>query len=301
MFAKFLRQSLMLLLVGVIVLLLTPRDWSAGASQEELVLATTTSTYDSGLLDRLNPVFEARFNVRVKVIAVGTGAALRHGRNGDADVVMVHARTAEDEFIGGGWGINRRDLMYNDFVIIGPADDPAGIEGSDSAVEAFRRIAESESLFLSRGDDSGTHKKELAIWEAAGVVPSGKWYLEIGKGMGDTIVQADQMGAYTLSDRGTFIAIRARISLEILVEGPVKGGDPMLINPYGVIAVNPAKHTQVNYQMAMAYIGFLTSPQGQQIIADFKKDGEQLFYPTAVSEEPNFDQYVPGGRPEQDR
>ncbi|MFQ6033625.1 MAG: substrate-binding domain-containing protein [Candidatus Bipolaricaulia bacterium] len=281
----------------MIVLLLASRYQSTGASQEVLVLATTTSTYDSGLLERLNPVFEARFNVRVKVIAVGTGAALRHGRDGDADVIIVHARAAEDEFLKGGWGINRRDLMFNDFVIIGPKDDPAGIRDSASAVEAFRRIAGSESLFISRGDNSGTNVKEQEIWERAGISPGGEWYLAVGKGMGDTIVQADQMGAYTLSDRGTFIALRDRISLIILVEGPIKGGDPLLINRYGVIAVNPARHPGVNYQMAMAYIGFLTSPQGQRIIADFKEDGEQLFYPTALSEEPNFAQYVPQGWP----
>ncbi|MFQ6117806.1 MAG: substrate-binding domain-containing protein [Candidatus Bipolaricaulia bacterium] len=281
----------------MIVLLLASRYQSTGASQEVLVLATTTSTYDSGLLERLNPVFEARFNVRVKVIAVGTGAALRHGRDGDADVIIVHARAAEDEFLKGGWGINRRDLMFNDFVIIGPKDDPAGIRDSASAVEAFRRIAGSESLFISRGDNSGTNMKEQEIWERAGISPGGEWYLAVGKGMGDTIVQADQMGAYTLSDRGTFIALRDRISLIILVEGPIKGGDPLLINRYGVIAVNPARHPGVNYQMAMAYIGFLTSPQGQRIIADFKEDGEQLFYPTALSEEPNFAQYVPQGWP----
>ncbi|MFQ6090279.1 MAG: substrate-binding domain-containing protein, partial [Candidatus Bipolaricaulia bacterium] len=214
----------------MIVLLLASRYQSTGASQEVLVLATTTSTYDSGLLERLNPVFEARFNVRVKVIAVGTGAALRHGRDGDADVIIVHARAAEDEFLKGGWGINRRDLMFNDFVIIGPKDDPAGIRDSASAVEAFRRIAGSESLFISRGDNSGTNMKEQEIWELAGISPGGEWYLAVGTGMGDTIVQADQMGAYTLSDRGTFIALRDRISLIILVEGPVKGGDPLLIN-----------------------------------------------------------------------
>lgn len=293
MVGKLARHFSVLLLIGMVLFAFAPRNWSAGASQEELVLATTTSAFDSGLLNELNPVFEARFNVRVKVIAVGTGAALRHGRDGDADVVMVHARAAEDEFLKGGWGINRRDLMYNDFVIIGPADDPAGIKGSDSAVESFRRIADNESLFLSRGDDSGTYKKELAIWETAGIVPSGRWYLEIGKGMGDTIVQADQMGAYTLSDRGTFLAMRARVNLAILVEGPIEGGDPLLINRYGVVAVNPARYPEVNYQMAMAYIGFLTSPQGQEIIADFRIDGEQLFYPAALTEEPNFEQYLP--------
>ena len=262
-------------------------------AQEELVLATTTSTYDSGLLGKLNPVFEERFNVKIKVIAVGTGAAIRHAENGDADVIMVHARPAEDEFMKGGWGLNRRDLMYNDFVIIGPETDPAGISELNKATDAFQAIADSGAKFISRGDDSGTNKKELSIWGAAGVKPAGKWYLQIGKGMGDTIVQSDQMDAYTMSDRGTYLSMKSKIDLEILVQGPVKGGDPVLMNPYGVIAVNPAKYPSVNYSMAMAYIGFVTSPKGQEIIGDYEIKGEQLFFPNALSEEPNFSQYVP--------
>lgn len=264
-----------------------------GADSETLTLATTTSTYDSGLLGELNPVFEERFDVKMKVVAVGTGAALRHAQNGDADLVMVHARGAEDDFMNGGWGINRRDMMYNDFVLIGPGDDPAGIGGTDSALKALERIAQADSKFLSRGDDSGTNKKELSLWEKAGIEPGGKWYLSIGKGMGDTIVQTDRMDAYTLCDRGTFIALRDKIDLEILVQGPVKGGDPLLRNPYGVIAVNPAKYPKVNYAMAMAYIGFVTSPKGQEIIKNYTKGGEQLFFPNALSEEPNYEQYVP--------
>ena len=266
---------------------------TAATAQEELVLATTTSTYDSGLLGKLNPVFEDRFDVKIKTVAVGTGAAIRHAENGDADLIMVHARAAEDEFMEEGWGVNRRDVMYNDFVIIGPSDDPAGVSESEKATEAFRKIANSDSKFLSRGDDSGTNKKELSIWEAAGVEPAGKWYLAIGKGMGDTIVQADQMGQYTLSDRGTYLSMKEKIDLEILVQGPVKGGDPVLMNPYGVIAVNPAVYPSVNYSMAMAYIGFVTSPRGQEIIGNYKVEGEQLFFPNALSEEPNFGQYVP--------
>jgi tungstate transport system substrate-binding protein len=185
--------------------------------------------------------------------------------------------------------------MANDFVIIGPREDPARIAGSRSAAGAFARIAVAQAAFLSRGDGSGTELKEWEIWERAGIAPSGDWYLAIGKGMGDTIIQADRMGAYTLSDRGTFIALQDKIGLVILVEGPRGDGDPLLANPYGIIAVNPARLPRVNYQMAMAYIGFLTSPQGQRIIADFKRGGEQLFYPIALSREPNFEQYLPQG------
>ncbi|MEF8836583.1 MAG: substrate-binding domain-containing protein [Candidatus Bipolaricaulota bacterium] len=263
------------------------------AAREELVLATTTSTYDSGLLSELNPVFEERFNVKIKTIAVGTGAAIRHAENGDADVIMVHARPAEDEFMKEGWGVNRRDLMYNDFIIVGPGDDPAGLSEMSKAAAAFQKIANSGDKFVSRGDDSGTNKKELSIWDAAGVEPSGKWYLEIGKGMGDALVQADKMGAYTMSDRGTYLSMKDNLDLEILIQGPVKGGDQVLMNPYGVIAVNPAKYPSVNYSMAMAYIGFVTSPRGQEIVGNHRVKGEQLFFPNALSEKPNFAQYVP--------
>ncbi|ELZ99995.1 molybdate transport protein [Haloferax mediterranei ATCC 33500] len=262
-------------------------------TKQELTLATTTSTYDTGLLDALNPVFEEKFNARVKTISQGTGAAIETARNGDADVILVHARGAEDEFLQEGYGVNRRDVMFNDFVIVGPSNDPAGIKGMERATEAFATIAESESTFVSRGDDSGTNKKELLIWDAAGVDPSGKWYREIGKGMGDTLVQADQSGAYTLSDRGTYLATKTNIKSEILVQGPLKGGPTILKNPYGVIPVNPAKYPDVNYALAMAYVGFLTSPEGQNIISSYTANGSQLFFPNALSESSQFGQYVP--------
>ena len=265
--------------------------WAWGV--EELVMSTGTSVYDTGLIDQLNAAFGERFGVRVKVIAVGTGAALRLAREGNVDLVLVHAREAEDEFLWGGWGINRRDVMYNDFVLVGPPDDPAGIAGLESAAEALRRLAAAQARFLSRGDESGTHRRELALWEAAGVTPSGPWYMESGKGMGDTLVQASLMGAYTLTDRGTFIALRDRLELQVLVEGPLNGGDPLLMNPYGVIAVNPAVYPDRNYVLAMAYIGFLTSPEGQRIIDEFQVNGERLFVPMALSREPRFEQYVP--------
>jgi len=259
----------------------------------ELVLATTTSTYDTGLLDRLNRAFEELFGVKVKVIAVGTGASLELAKRGVVDVVLVHARPLEDRYLREGWLINRRDVMFNDFVVVGPPDDPAGVRGLTDAAEAFRRIAAAEVRFLSRGDNSGTHFREIEIWKAAGIEPRGKWYLISGKGMGDNLIQASLMGAYTLTDRGTFIAMRKNLNLEIVVEGPVKGGDPMLMNPYGVMAVNPARFPDRNYILAMAYIGFLTSPQGQRIIAGFTVDGEALFYPTALKADPDFSEYVP--------
>ena len=266
---------------------------SEPSGDAELTLATTTSTYDTGLLDALNPVFEEQFGATVKTIPQGTGAAIETARNGDADVILVHARGAEDEFLQDGFGVNRRDVMFNDFVVVGPPDDPAGVGGTSSATEAFATIAETESTFVSRGDDSGTNKKELNIWEASGVDPSGRWYRAIGKGMGDTLVQADQSGAYTLADRGTYLATKDNIDLTIHVQGPLKDGPTILKNPYGVIPVNPAKYGDVNYSLAMAYAGFLTGPQGQEIIDGYTANGSQLFFPNALAEEPQFGQYVP--------
>ncbi|WP_129115082.1 substrate-binding domain-containing protein [Halegenticoccus tardaugens] len=268
---------------------------SAGIENEELVLTTTTSTYDTGLLDEINTGFEDRFGAPVKAISQGTGAALETARNGDADVVMVHARGQEDEFLNDGHGINRRDLMFNDFVIVGPADDPAGIKGTKDAAEAFATIAESEELFASRGDDSGTHSAELEIWEASEADPGGEWYIETGQGMGDTLNQASQQGGYALADRGTFISQQDEIELEILVQGPIEGGPEILANPYGIIAANPAIHENRNYDLAMAYIGFVTGQEGQEIIENYTLDGKQLFFPQALSEDPNYQQYVPEG------
>ena len=260
----------------------------------ELVLATTTSTYDTGLLDELHPVFEENFGVTVKTIPKGTGASIRTARDGDADVILVHARGAEDQFVRDGFGVNRRDVMFNDFVIVGPEHDPAGIDGMGSATQAFDAIADEGATFVSRGDDSGTNKKELLVWQEAGTDPSGRWYREIGKGMGDTLVQASQTGAYTLADRGTYLSMRDEIDLVIHVEGPLNGGPVVLKNPYGVIPVNPARH-DVNYQAAMAYVGFLTGPEGQSMIDEYTADGSQLFFPNALSEDPDFGQYVPEG------
>ncbi|MEF8780121.1 MAG: substrate-binding domain-containing protein [Haloferacaceae archaeon] len=262
---------------------------------ETLTLTTTTSTYDTGLLDQLNAAFEDRYGVAVEAVAQGTGAALETARNGDSDVVMVHARSLEDEFVRQGYGVNRRDLMFNDFVVVGPAEDPADVDGMVEATGAFERIAETESTFVSRGDNSGTHTKELTIWDASDAEPGGEWYREAGAGMGDVLNQASQSGAYTLADRGTFISMRSEVDLEIRVQGPIEDGPESLANPYGVIAVNPGVHDHVNYGLAMSYIGFITSPEGQEIIGDYTMEGEQLFFPEAVSEDPNFQQYVPEG------
>jgi len=267
----------------------------AGVLDETLTLTTTTSTYDTGLLDEVNAAFEDRYGATVKAVAQGTGAALETARNGDSDVVMVHARSLEDEFLREGYGVNRRDLMFNDFVIVGPDTDPAGIAGETSATGAFRAIAESEANFVSRGDRSGTQMKELAIWDAAGVDPGGEWYREAGTGMGEVLVQADQSESYTLADRGTYLSMQSELGLVILVQGPIKRGPELLANPYGIIAVNPAIHDSVNYDLAMSYIGFLTSPRGQKIIEEYTVEGKRLFFPQAISEDPNFQQYVPEG------
>jgi tungstate transport system substrate-binding protein len=266
-----------------------------GVAGETLTLTTTTSTYDTGLLDAIHPEFEAMYGVSVDAVAQGTGAALETARNGDSDAVMVHARGLEDEFLREGHGVNRRDLMFNDFVLVGPESDPAGIEGTASATEALAAIAEAEATFVSRGDNSGTHAKEMDLWEAAGADPGGGWYQETGAGMGEALNVANQQGAYTLSDRGTFIAQRSQLDLVVLVQGPIGGGPEILANPYGIMAVNPGVHEGVNYDLAMAYIGWITSPGAQDAIAAYESDGEQLFFPEAVSEDPDFQQYVPEG------
>ncbi|VTT85370.1 ABC-type tungstate transport system, periplasmic binding protein [Halorubrum sp. DM2] len=268
---------------------------AAGVAGETLTLTTTTSTYDTGLLDAIHTDFEERYGVEVDAVAQGTGAALETARNGDSDVVMVHARGLEDEFLRNGYGVNRRDLMFNDFVIVGPESDPAGIRGMGSATEALTSIAEAGAAFVSRGDNSGTHTKELNLWEAAGTDPGGDWYQETGSGMGEALNIATQQGAYTLSDRGTFISQRSEIDLTILVQGPIEDGPEILANPYGVMAVNPGVHEDANYDLAMAYIGWITSPGVQASISEYQVNGEQLFFPRAVSENPDFQQYVPEG------
>ncbi|NOZ27742.1 MAG: solute-binding protein [Chloroflexi bacterium] len=244
-----------------------------------LVLATTTSTADSGLLDAILPDFEARYGAQVDVIAVGTGQALQMGKAGDADVLLVHARSAEEAFVAEGHGAFRKDVMYNDFIIVGPPDDPAGVRGMKDAVAALRKIAEAQAPFVSRGDDSGTHKKEKALWKEAAIEPQGDWYVSAGQGMGAVLTMANEMQAYTLTDRGTYLARKDTppgLSLEIMVEG-----DSRLFNPYGVIPVNPEKHPGVNYDLAVKFVEWLTSVETQEKISQFGLDrfGQPLFYP----------------------
>lgn len=246
-------------------------------AQMHLKLATTTSTNDSGLLDVLLPPFEKQYNVKVDVIAVGTGKALKIAENGDVDVVMVHARKLEDAFVTAGYGVDRRDVMYNDFVMAGPESDPAGISGMSDVASAFKRIQEKQAVFLSRGDESGTHQKERAIWTAAGIVPVGDWYAEVGQGMGATMRIADEKRGYCLVDRGTYLALKETLDLNVLVEG-----DALLHNPYGIIAVNPKRWPHVKYDLVHALINWVTSTEGQAIIAGFKKYGEPLFKPFAA-------------------
>ena len=246
----------------------------------KLILATTTSTQDSGLLDDILPDFQNETNVRVDVIAVGTGQAIALGEDGNADVLLVHARAREDAFMDARHGIRREDVMYNDFVIVGPASDPAGVRGMNRAPKAFAEIAEATAPFVSRGDDSGTHTKERAIWAEAGTEPSGDWYMSAGQGMGAVLTIADEQLAYTLSDRATYLARTLEgTDLVVLVEG-----DPILFNPYGVIAVNPDKNASITNEMANEFIDWLISVETQERIAQFGVDdfGAPLFTPDSA-------------------
>ncbi|VVB84328.1 PBP superfamily domain protein [uncultured archaeon] len=246
---------------------------------QELRLATTTSTCDTGLLDVFNKKFEQENNVKISVVCEGTGKSIATGELGAADVVMVHAVPLELEAVANGSFINRKYMMYNYFVIIGPENDPAGIRNAGNATDAFGKIAEMQVPFVSRGDNSGTNVMELSIWKAADIRPSGTWYQSIGKGMGETITHADTISGYTLSDRGTYLAMKDKIKLRILFESDQK----YLFNPYHVMAVNPAKFPNVKYDLAMKYVNFTISPEGQNIIRNYGKDkfGEALFVPEA--------------------
>ena len=258
-------------------LLLLAASLSAAAQQGNVVrLSTTTSTENSGLLAALLPAFEARYGLKVHVIAVGSGKALELAKNGDVDVTLVHARAAEDKFVADGHGINRRDVMYNDFVVAGPASDPARIAGGKDVLAAFRKIAATDVRFVSRGDNSGTDMMEKGYWKAAGAMPKGSRYVSAGLGMGEVLNMAAEMQAYTLADRATYATYKARTGLEIMVEG-----DPKMYNPYGIIAVNPANHTGVNHAGAQKLIEWMTSAEGQARIAAFRPNGQQLFFPSA--------------------
>jgi tungstate transport system substrate-binding protein len=276
---------------------------AAAASGETLTLATTTSTENSGLLAHIHPDFERKTGILVKVVAKGTGASLQLARDGNADVVLVHAREHEDRFIAEGYGVMRRDVMYNDFVLIGPSDDPAGVRGAKEPAEALRRIARAERVFISRGDGSGTHIREQQLWRRTALPlendtitvvakgkrnpfetlrPWGNWYLSVGQGMGKTIIIATEKRAYTLADRGTYysfaLAKPPKSDLVILCEG-----HDSLYNPYGVIAVDPKRHPHVNFAGAKKYIDWITSPEVQQMIGRYKFQGKVLFHPNAAT------------------
>ena len=246
------------------------------AQDRYIVVASTTSTEQSGLFDHLLPQFTAKTGIEVRVVAQGTGQALRTAAGGDADVVFVHDPDAEQEFVAAGWGIGRRPVMYNDFVLIGPKSDPAGVNGTTDVVAALEEIAAQQIPFASRGDDSGTHKAELRLWDEAGIEPEGDWYRETGSGMGPTLNIAAGMNAYTLADRGTWLNFANRGELDILV-----AADERLFNPYHVMLVNPARHPHVKAAEAQAFIDWLVSEEGQAAIAAYKIDGQQLFFPYA--------------------
>lgn len=249
---------------------------SPAESNRVIRMATTTSTENSGLLNYLLPKFEKQSGYTVHVIAVGTGKALRMGRDGDVDVVLVHARKAEDKFVAEGYGEKRHSVMYNDFVLVGPKSDPAGIDQDKDIVNALSKIAAHEAIFVSRGDDSGTHKKEKSLWKAAGIAPSGSWYREAGQGMGKVLQIAGELDAYTLTDRGTWIAYREKSPLVI-----VSQGDKKLFNPYGIIAVNPKRYPDINYAGAQSLIRWITAPAGQKVIGSYTLSGDHLFTPSA--------------------
>ncbi len=248
----------------------------AQAQDMDIMLATTTSTDNSGLLRELLPAFEKHSGYKVRVIAVGTGKALRMGRDGDVDLVLVHAPGAEQKFVDGGFGTDREPVMYNDFVLVGPPGDPAGLGKAESAADALARIAASKAVFVSRGDDSGTHKKELNLWKNAGIEPKGRWYREAGQGMGKVLQMAGELEGYTLADRGTWLAFKSKSPLKIAYEG-----DKAMFNPYGIIAVNPQRHADANYAGATRLIQWIISPAAQKLIGEFRIGGERLFVPSA--------------------
>jgi tungstate transport system substrate-binding protein len=255
---------------------------SAVAQDKSIVVASTTSTQDSGLFDHILPLFEAETGIDVRVVAQGTGQALDTGRRGDADVVFVHAKAQEEKFIEEGFGVKRFDVMYNDFVLIGPKSDPAGIRGSTDIAAALTAIQTREAPFVSRGDKSGTHSAELKLWKEAGIdiaAAKGDWYREIGQGMGAALNTAGAMDAYVLSDRGTWLSFKNRGELDIVVEG-----DKRLFNQYGVMLVNPEKHPSVKADLGQSFIDWLISPEGQEAIGEYEIDGKQLFFPNAERE-----------------
>jgi len=266
------KRPICLMLASLALLLSAP----AQAEDRYITLASTTSTEASGLFAHLLPTFRAATGIEVRVVAVGTGQAFAIGRNGDADALLVHDTAGEEAFVSNGSGLERRNVMYNDYVVVGPADDPARVRDAQTVAEAFALVAKAQASFASRGDDSGTHRAEQRIWQEAGIEPSGSWYRELGSGMGATLNTAAGMGVYALADRGTWISFVNRQDLEILFEG-----DPLLFNQYGSIVVNPRRHPHVRHELATQWHEWLLSDNGQAAIAAYKLDGEQLFFPNA--------------------
>lgn len=267
---------------SLVMLLMLSGGTPALAQDQSIVVASTTSTQDSGLFDHILPVFEEKIGIDVKIVAQGTGQALDTGRRGDADVVFVHAKAQEEKFVEEGFATERFDVMYNDFVLIGPKSDPAGISGTEDIAVALTAIRDKEAPFVSRGDKSGTHSAELRLWKEAGLdieTAKGQWYKEIGQGMGAALNTASAMNAYVLSDRGTWLSFKNRGDLDVVVEG-----DKRLFNQYGVMLVNPEKHPSVKAEAGKAFIDWLISPEGQASIGGYKIDGQQLFFPNAEQE-----------------
>ncbi len=269
------RFSWRLTLLGVVMALTAPLQ----AADQFITLASTTSTQASGFFDYFLPIFQAKSGIEVRVVAVGTGQALKLGEKGDADVLLVHDKAGELKFVKQGYGVDRREVMYNDFILVGPATDPAGIRRMTDATKGMERIAAVKAPFVSRGDDSGTHRTELRLWGAARVdvkAASGNWYKDVGAGMGATLNTAAGLNAYTLSDRATWLTFKNRADLTLLVEG-----DPQLFNQYSVILVNPSRHKHVKKEAGLAFMDFMVSPQGQQAIGSYQVQGQTLFKPNA--------------------
>lgn len=275
MWKQLLGKLVLLACIGGLLLATASR-----AEEQSILLQSTTSTANSGLYDAILPLFSNKTGIKVHVVAVGTGQAIKNARNGDGDVLLVHARSAEEKFVAEGYGVQRFDVMYNDFIIVGPAADPARIAGIRDATTALQQIAQSEARFASRGDNSGTHKKEMSLWKSVGIDPtaaSGAWYRETGSGMGATLNAAVGMDAYALTDRGTWISFKNKGDFQILV-----AGDANLFNQYGVILVNPEKHPHIKADAGQAFIDWILSDAGQSAIASYTLEGQQLFFPNAA-------------------
>jgi tungstate transport system substrate-binding protein len=275
----------------ILVLLITTLATEAHAGDRFITLASTTSTQNSGLYDYLLPLFTAKTGIDVRVISVGTGQAITIAKNGDADVLLVHHRPSEDAFVADGYGIERRDVMYNDFAVVGPKSDPAAISSQTKVSDGLKAINETQSLFISRGDESGTHKREKDLWAKANIVPIGNWFRDIGAGMGAALNMASSMNAYTLSDRGTWLSFGNKGDLSLLLSG-----DEALFNPYGIILVNPAKHPYVKIDMARSFSNWMISDEGQEAIGAFTVQNLQLFCPNADPDQ-NIDTICPSSKP----